>query len=553
MKRKNDEVKDEKETVEVEVLDDSPVAESEVYEENAETQFFEGLSALRSSDLNDSLTELRKLGEQHGGYVTYDEINARIPQNLVDEISSERCLKMLEAFGIEVIRDEDVEDWESKKTVNVEREEVIDDPLRLYMRQMGRVELLKPEEETGLFKDIDNCVREVRRIFNRFRFAGKAYARLLDKIEGQSVRFDHVVSDRFEGDREAYLKKIPEFRRMLKTARSHSAMEASLDSLCFTQKAFEELCDSIGERVYLPYRSLAAKHGELMRRRVSKKQQRELEALREKMSALERLFGMPGVKFLEQFGALREALKKGRSARTRVVEANLRLVISLVKKMVNRGLGFQDLIQEGNVGLMKAVEKFDYSRGYKFSTYATFWIKQAASRAIADQGRTIRIPVHAIERINQTMRLQKRLVQALGRAPTDAELAAELGTSVKEVKAIHKMALQPVSLQAKLGDDDGVVGDLIPDVNSVNPCEVTEGHLMRERMATVLSSLGLREREVIDYRFGLSDGYARTLEEVGRFFNVTRERVRQIEAKALRKLRHPSRMNLLREYFAKSA
>ena len=203
---------------------------------------------------------------------------------------------------------------------------------------------------------------------------------------------------------------------------------------------------------------------------------------------------------------------------------------------------------------MKAVDKFEYRRGYKFSTYATWWIRQAASRALADQARTIRIPVHIVENLNRVMKVQKAMVQRMGREPTDMELSREAGMAPKEIRALRKMAMQPVSLQARCGDDgDASVGDFIPDANSVNPRETTDNHLMRERLMEILSTLSRREQEVVDYRFGLSDGYARTLEDVGRFFNVTRERVRQIESKALRKLRLPSRMHHLREYFRVSA
>jgi RNA polymerase primary sigma factor len=216
---------------------------------------------------------------------------------------------------------------------------------------------------------------------------------------------------------------------------------------------------------------------------------------------------------------------------------------------MNRGLSFLDLIQEGNTGLMKAVEKFEYKRGYKFSTYATWWIRQAATRAIADQARTIRIPVHMIETINKLMRVQKKLIQRLGREPTEAELSAEMGIPPVQVRTVKRMAQQPISLQSKVGDnDDAYYGDFIPDVTSENPFEVTEGHLLKERLRDILETLTDRERQVVDFRFGLSDGYSRTLEEVGRLFNVTRERIRQIEAKALRKLRHPSRMKSLGDF-----
>jgi len=250
--------------------------------------------------------------------------------------------------------------------------------------------------------------------------------------------------------------------------------------------------------------------------------------------------------FLGNFKELKQSMHSGHEARTEMVEANLRLVISIVKKYMNRGLSFLDLIQEGNTGLMKAVEKFEYRRGYKFSTYATWWIRQAATRAIADQARTIRIPVHMIETINRLLRVQKKLVQEYGREPTPEEAAAEMDLPVDRVRAVYKMAQQPISLQSPIGDgEDAHFGDFIEDKTAENPSEMTAYSMLKERLKDVLNTLTPRERAVLDYRFGLTDGYSRTLEEVGKQFTVTRERIRQIEAKALRKLRHPTRMRKL--------
>ncbi|MFT7511036.1 MAG: RNA polymerase primary sigma factor [Candidatus Omnitrophota bacterium] len=533
-----------------------------------------------SKEREENNARLKELIHRGGteGFITHADIKAKMPETKTDANEFEAVSILLKGMKINIVEDQDVDKFKvkqerEKQTRQSEKMDVLDDPVRMYLKQMGQVPLLTREQEVEISKRIEEAEIHTKKIFNSLGCATEAYIGLLERLEEGKERFDRVISDKHVESREKYFKALPRVRsaidrghesqgekfmeiqhtRMNKATRAkkqktfdqaRTRLAGQFEKLYYKQKAVEDIVE-VADRYYTDFLK-ARRTVDAATTKKSKKAAENAEKAAATIKHIEEVQRLTADDFDTCYKELKNWMRMGLKAKTEMVEANLRLVISIAKKYTNRGLSFLDLIQEGNMGLMKAVEKFEYRRGYKFSTYATWWIRQAITRSIADQARTIRIPVHMIETINKLMRMQKQLVQELGREPSPEEIAEEMTLPVERVRAILKIAQQPISLQSPIGDsEDTNFGDFIEDKSADNPSEMTAYSLLKERLKDVLHTLTEREQEVLTLRFGLQDGYSRTLEEVGRKFNVTRERIRQIEAKALRKMRHPTRLRKL--------
>ena len=550
--------------------------------------------------------------------ISYDEVSDFLPDAIVNSEKIEEVIALLATHNVRIeeeeIRVEEEEPTEKaekkKKLVYTDKDSAIDDPIRLYLREIGKENLLTAEQEVELSKKMEQGENIIKGVIKHsgmlipefYYLAQRAFSKKdpremnLSKKEiseylAERRRLVQCYRDPLRdilGDLKGYMdskKKLvahgddiledadltPKRTSLLKKLFSIEVHQEEI--LLFSEKFLnaskrikkykreQEKVEkrlrvsnlrelrTLGRGLTLTDKRLKIEDELGLSADEIKEEIRQIQITEKKLRGLEVDFEDSTVNILKMAKEISRGKNMMQTAKDRLIKANLRLVVSIAKKYTNRGLHFFDLVQEGNIGLIKAVEKFEYRKGYKFSTYATWWIRQAITRSISDQARTIRVPVHMIEQINKVVRESRQLMQVLGREPTDEEIAERLGWSVSRVKSVKNVAREPISLETPIGEEeDSLLGDFIEDKDVENPSTQTAFTLLQEQLRDVLSTLPPREQEVLKMRFGLEDGYSLTLEEVGLYFNVTRERIRQIEAKALRRLRHPKRSRRLKDY-----
>ena len=583
---------------------------------------------------DEKMTEVQHLisvGKEKG-YLTYDELNNALPEDIISSDEMDSIMMMFGEMDIDIIDHVEEENYQKLIAEEVEEEEKeekeigigiarTDDPVRLYLKEMGDVSLLSREGEIEIAKRIEEGKREVESTIFSMPFTVNELISLGEKLKAGKValhdfvatfeeegeeEFEEIVEEDAEEVRQKTLATIEKLKRTSRDLKNHQKklktrvvkghekekvklkivnLQGRLVEIMISTNLNAKFIDTIVEKlkeynkeihrrendINVCTRKLKCKPEELQGifrgirgnkiklkklMKATNKREGDIQALEkiyassiEALRKIEEETAIPAPELKEAVKALEMSELKARLAKSELIEANLRLVVSIAKKYTNRGLQFLDLIQEGNIGLMKAVDKFEYRRGYKFSTYATWWIRQAITRAIADQARTIRIPVHMIETINKLIRTSRQLVQEIGREPTPEEIAAEMKLPVDKVRKVLKIAKEPISLETPVGEEeDSHLGDFIEDKKAVSPIEAAIKANLHGQIDSVLKTLTPREEKVLRMRFGIGEVTDHTLEEVGQTFDVTRERIRQIEAKALRKLRHPSRSKRLKSF-----
>lgn len=577
----------------------------------------------------EDLPEIQKIISigKANGEITYDEINEYLPEKIVNSERIEDIFTMLNQLGIEVVEEYNQKSIErelpkppttKKKTTRKKKDgsnaTISDDPIRLYLKEIGKVSLISGDKEVFLAKRIENGENIIEETILGSSLLRANYIKLIPKIKSSKIRISDVVRvnkayymskaeiERLEvnffdkigiievqekilqeaqGKLRKYVegsKKWREFK--LKADDAEGIIQSAVEHVGVSQKEIQRITQKIKSMVFRikeihrHFLGIKAKYGRDIKEikaynrfieknenldMIEEEMACDIDEVREvikdirnnerKLRRMEQEAGSPVVTILNWGESLNKGEREIAQAKKELIKANLRLVVSIAKRYANRGMHFFDLIQEGNIGLIKAVDKFEYKKGYKFSTYATWWIRQAITRAISDQARTIRVPVHMIEQINKVVRETRLFLQETGREPTNDEIAERLGWPVLKVKAVKNVAREPISLEVPVGsEEDSELGDFIPDNDVISPIDATAHRLLSEHIHQVLNTLPAREQKVLRMRFGLDDGYSHTLEEVGYVFQVTRERIRQIEAKALRRLRHPSRSKKLKDY-----
>ena len=536
--------------------------------------------------LDSSLNQLIETGRQQG-FLTFSQVNAYLPDEAVNPEKLDNLLMSLDELGMQIVADEKLpvapEIFMKRRASKAkpakpadDKSHKIDDPVRMYLTQMGEIPLLTREQEISLAKKIEITRKRFRRHLLESDYALKQSIDILKKVNCGELPFDRTIKVSVtEGlEKNQILGRMPHNLKTLEILREKSVEDFELVITPGTSAA--DIKAALG-RLEARRRKMVTLLEELsLRTQRLQPTMRRLEQISNRMDSLQRqIDSMKNLKSArderanlqkeltdlmqmtletpqtlrqrlddvqERFGAYEQSMRE-------LSGGNLRLVVSIAKKYRNRGLSFLDLIQEGNTGLMRAVDKYEYRRGYKFSTYATWWIRQAITRAIADQARTIRIPVHMIETMSKLRKVSKRLLQEKGREPTIEETAEAAGVSLEETRRVLKISRHPISLDRPVGEsEDSYFGDFIEDDNTESPVNSATQEMLKDKIDVVLKTLTYREREIIKLRYGLGDGYTYTLEEVGRIFKVTRERVRQIEAKAVRKLQHPVRSKQLKGF-----